>query len=108
MASGSAADALTAAGDTTYDAADARSDGATVFSYYVKDPAAYGVVSFDAAGRAATIEEKPVAPKSNYAVTGLYFYDGRAPAIARSLRPSPRGELVITEPMPFTPGPNRT
>nr|WP_295663580.1 glucose-1-phosphate thymidylyltransferase RfbA [Polymorphobacter sp.] len=79
------------------DAADARSDGATVFGYYVKDPAAYGVVSFDAAGRAATIEEKPVAPKSNYAVTGLYFYDGTAVARAREIQPSPRGELEITD-----------
>ncbi|QYE36901.1 glucose-1-phosphate thymidylyltransferase RfbA [Polymorphobacter sp. PAMC 29334] len=78
-------------------AADARTDGATVFGYYVKDPAAYGVVSFDAEGRAATIEEKPVAPKSNYAVTGLYFYDGTAVARARDIRPSPRGELEITD-----------
>ncbi len=79
------------------EAADARTDGATVFGYYVKDPAAYGVVSFDADGRAATIEEKPVAPKSNYAVTGLYFYDGTAVARARDIRPSPRGELEITD-----------
>ncbi len=78
-------------------AADARSDGATVFGYYVKDPSAYGVVSFDADGRAATIEEKPIAPKSNYAVTGLYFYDGTAVARARDIRPSPRGEFEITD-----------
>ncbi|WP_156254842.1 glucose-1-phosphate thymidylyltransferase RfbA [Sandarakinorhabdus oryzae] len=77
--------------------ADARTDGATVFGYYVKDPTAYGVVSFDADGRAETIEEKPRAPRSNYAVTGLYFYDGDAVALARDLKPSPRGELEITD-----------
>ncbi len=77
--------------------ADARDHGATVFGYYVKDPAAYGVVSFDAGGRAQTIEEKPLAPKSNYAVTGLYFYDGNAVDYAREVRPSPRGELEITD-----------
>jgi glucose-1-phosphate thymidylyltransferase len=75
----------------------ARDDGATVFGYYVKDPKAYGVVSFDDAGRAETIEEKPVKPRSNFAVTGLYFYDGNAVALARDLRPSPRGELEITD-----------
>lgn len=75
----------------------ARDDGATVFGYYVKDPKAYGVVSFDDAGRAETIEEKPVKPRSNFAVTGLYFYDGDAVALARDLRPSPRGELEITD-----------
>ena len=77
--------------------ASARTDGATVFGYYVKDPQAYGVVSFDAAGRAETIEEKPAQPKSNYAVTGLYFYDGDAVRMARDVRPSARGELEITD-----------
>jgi glucose-1-phosphate thymidylyltransferase len=77
--------------------ASAREEGATVFGYYVKDATAYGVVSFDAAGRAETIEEKPAVPKSNYAVTGLYFYDGDAVRLARDLAPSPRGELEITD-----------
>jgi glucose-1-phosphate thymidylyltransferase len=77
--------------------ADGRSNGATVFGYRVKDPTAYGVVSFDAYGRADTIEEKPAKPRSNYAVTGLYFYDGTAVARARDIRPSPRGELEITD-----------
>ena len=77
--------------------ADARAEGATVFGYYVKNPEAYGVVSFDPDGRAATIEEKPAVPRSNYAVTGLYFYDGTAAARARDIRPSSRGELEITD-----------
>ncbi len=77
--------------------ASSRSDGATVFGYYVNDPTAYGVVSFGADGRAETIEEKPAQPRSNYAVTGLYFYDGNAVALARDLKPSPRGELEITD-----------
>jgi glucose-1-phosphate thymidylyltransferase len=77
--------------------ADARPSGATVFGYYVGDPTQYGVVSFDANGKAETLEEKPEKPRSNYAVTGLYFYDGRASQLARTLKPSPRGELEITD-----------
>jgi len=74
-----------------------RQQGATVFGYWVKDPERYGVVEFDANFRVLGIEEKPRRPKSNYAVTGLYFYDGRASEFARSLQPSPRGELEITD-----------
>ena len=77
--------------------ASGRDEGATVFGYYVNNATAYGVVSFDAGGRVETIEEKPARPKSNYAVTGLYFYDGRAVELAAGLAPSPRGELEITD-----------
>ena len=77
--------------------ADARTAGATVFGYWVSDPERYGVANFDAEGRVVGLEEKPAKPKSNYAVTGLYFYDGRAPQFAASLKPSGRGELEITD-----------
>ena len=77
--------------------ADARGRGATVFGYWVRDPERYGVAEFDADGKVVGLEEKPAQPRSHYAVTGLYFYDGRAPEFAASLRPSPRGELEITD-----------
>ena len=75
----------------------ARTAGSTIFAYQVSDPQRYGVVGFDATGRATSLEEKPANPHSNYAVTGLYFYDARAPEIAARLRPSARGELEITD-----------
>jgi glucose-1-phosphate thymidylyltransferase len=75
----------------------AREEGATVFGYYVRDPERYGVVEFDGAGKAVSIEEKPAHPRSSYAVTGLYFYDNDVLDVAAGLSPSPRGELEITD-----------
>jgi len=77
--------------------ADSRAAGATVFGYWVRDPERYGVAEFDAGGRVVGLEEKPARPKSSWAVTGLYFYDGRAADFARDLKPSARGELEITD-----------
>jgi glucose-1-phosphate thymidylyltransferase len=83
--------------DALLNDANGRTDGATVFAYHVQDPERYGVVDFDANRRAVSIEEKPLQPKSNYAVTGLYFYDNQVADIAASIAPSARGELEITD-----------
>jgi glucose-1-phosphate thymidylyltransferase len=81
----------------TLQRASARAQGATIFGYHVKNPSAYGVVEFNGQGKPVAIEEKPVRPRSNYAVTGLYFYDNQVVDIARAIRPSARGELEITD-----------
>ena len=73
-----------------------RTNGATIFGYWVKEPSSYGVVEFDATGKAISLEEKPTKPKSNYAIPGLYFYDNNVVEIAKNIKPSPRGEIEIT------------
>lgn len=83
--------------NTKLDKAMLREQGATVFSYHVQDPERYGVVAFDKQGNATSLEEKPIKPKSNYAVTGLYFYDNQVVDMAADLKPSARGELEITD-----------
>jgi glucose-1-phosphate thymidylyltransferase len=81
----------------SFSAADARPEGATIFGYHVANPSAYGVVEFGKDGRVLSLEEKPAKPKSNFAIPGIYFYDGRVVEYARRLRPSKRGELEITD-----------
>ncbi|WP_313634218.1 glucose-1-phosphate thymidylyltransferase RfbA [Massilia timonae] len=83
--------------NTLLDRANARTDCASVFAYHVQDPERYGVIEFDREGKAVSLEEKPAAPRSNYAVTGLYFYDENVARLARTLKPSARGELEITD-----------